>query len=185
MRLSKSIVFLATLALLLVAAVPAMAADTVKVTIDNRTGAAVSLTLNGPGAAQTVALASGKKVSLLLEPGTYTYRYEACGHMNRGTFSATAGGPTWILKKCAGEEVSRISINNRTGNPFILTLKGAGGTFGFWIGVGGGNKITVPAGGYQYTSTACGSPSGTLKASARLPQPLIWKWTCSEVTISR
>jgi hypothetical protein len=177
----KMIVLAATLALLLVAAVPVLAAprvETVDVNIDNRTGGDIQLTLNGPSEPTTVFVGSGQQMSLELEPGQYAYKYQACGHQNSGFFAATAGEPTLILKKCPGVALSNIVINNKTGDPFIVTLIGTGGLYGYWVPANG-LTIAVPAGGYQFNSNACGDGSGIVKASASLNQPLIWTWDCS------
>jgi hypothetical protein len=176
MKFGKTTLFLlAALGLLLVAAAPRF--ETVDISVDNRTGQSVSLFMNGPGQSETVFLASDQSESLEVLPGEYFYRYEACGHMNFGTFSATAAEPTLILRKCAGVSTSNIVVDNQTGSPFILTLNGLGGLYGYWVPVGG-LTIQVPAGGYQYNATTCGPNSGTVKASASLQQPIIWSWDC-------
>lgn len=176
MKLGKTtLLLLAAVGLLLVAAAPRF--DTVDISVDNRTGQSVSLFMNGPGQSETVFLASDQSESLEVLPGEYFYRYEACGHMNYGTFTATASEPTLILRKCAGVAVSNIVVNNHTGSPFILTLNGLGGLYGYWVPAGG-LTIQVPAGGYQFNATSCGPNSGTVKASASLAQPLIWNWDC-------
>ncbi|MEX1247796.1 MAG: hypothetical protein WEA61_04895 [Anaerolineales bacterium] len=185
MKARKTVVVLATVALLL-AAVPALAAprfDTVGVSVDNRTGASVAVTLNGPGMTETVFLASEQNAELDLIPGSYFYKYTACGHLNTGTFMATEGEPTLVLKKCAGVALSNIVIENLMNSPFIVTLTGVGGLYGYWVPQGG-ITISLPAGGYQFSSNACGAGSGTLKASASLPQPLTWTWTCDGVTLT-
>lgn len=187
MKLGKKsiIVLLATVALLLAAAVPALAAprvDTVDIKVENRTGSSVQLTMNGPGQTERVFVNNQQSLKLAVVPGAYFYKYMACGHLNTGTFTATAGKPTLILKKCGGLATSNIVVDNHTGAPFILTLTGKGGSFGFWIPIGGMN-IAVPAGGYHFTSNSCGTGSGKVKASA-VNQPLIWKWTCDKVTLT-
>jgi hypothetical protein len=176
----KMIVLTATLALLLVAAVPVLAAprvETVDINVENRTSADVQLTLNGPNEPTTVFVGAGQVVTLEVEPGQYMFKYQACGHQNSGFFAASAGEPTLILKKCAGVALSNIVIQNNTGDPFIVTLNGTGGLYGFWVPPGG-LTFQVPAGGYQFNSNACGDGSGVLKASASLNQPLIWTWDC-------
>ncbi len=180
----KSVILLATVALLLIAAVPALAApreNTVELEVHNKTGEAVSLVLNGPGVPQTLFLNADQTLKIKVVPGTYLYKYEACGLMNRAYTQVTAGGDSLTLTKCPGTAFSHIDINNQTGRPIIVTLSGAGGLYGYWIPQGG-TTIQIPAGGYTFTSVACLSESGTIKASARLPQPLIWTWTCQDVT---
>lgn len=181
MKFGKIFVLTATLSLLLMAAVPAFAAprvETVNVLIDNRTGARVQLVLNGPGETTRVSVANQvKDLKLELEAGAYFYKYTACGHQYSGTFQATGNESVLLLKKCGGVATSNIVIDNQTGSPFIVTLSGMGGQYGFWVPVGGMN-IAIPAGGYQFNSNACADGAGTIKASASLNQPLIWSWDC-------
>ncbi len=182
----KSLILGATLALLLVAAVPAMAAprvNTVELEVRNKTGESVELVLNGPGETQTVFLNADQNPEVAVVPGAYFYKYEACGRMNRAFTQVTDGGDSLTLKKCAGTALSNIVIDNQTGKPMIVTLTGLGGLFGYWVPPGG-ITIAIPAGGYTFTSNACLSESGTIKASARLPQPLIWTWTCEAESLA-
>ncbi len=181
----KSFILLATVAILLIAAVPALAApreNTVQLEIRNKTGEAVSLVLNGPAETQTLFLEAGQILKVKVVAGSYFYKYEACGLMNRAFTQVSAGGDSLTLTKCPGTALSNIDINNNTGRPIIVTLSGLGGLYGYWVPQGG-ITIQIPAGGYTFTSVACLSESGTIKASARLPQPLIWTWTCKEVTL--
>lgn len=176
----KLLVLAATVAILLVAAVPAAAqrVETVDITIDNRTGSTVQISLNGPGETSKVFVGSAQDLEVAVEPGQYFYKYEACGRTNSGFYNAVDGAAALVLKKCSGVATSNIVVDNQTGSPFILTLSGMGGAFGFWVPPGGIN-ISLPAGGYQFNSNACGDGSGTLKASASLNQPLIWTWDCA------
>jgi hypothetical protein len=182
----KSLILLATVAALLIAAVPAMAAprfNTVELQVRNETSESVELVLNGPEDTQTVFLNAGQTLKVEVAPGTYFYKYEACGLMTRDITQVTDDGDSLVLTKCAGIALSNIDINNKTGAPIIVTLTGAGGVFGYWVPPGGIN-IQIPAGGYSFTSVACSSESGTIKASARLSQPLIWTWTCQGAELS-
>jgi hypothetical protein len=159
------------------AAAPAFAAEMVDVRLDNRTTAQVFLTLKGPMKDSVTAPRGISSVELT--PGVYDYRYTACGRTIRGTFTVSDTGGSLIIKKCPGSATSRLVLDNQTGNAFVLTLSGTNGTFGFYIPVGGAN-ISVPAGGYAYTSSACGDSNGRVKASTA---PQIWTWTCSKNTI--
>lgn len=182
----RSLILLATVALLLIAAVPALAApriETVELEVRNKTSESVELVLNGPEDTQTVFLNADQTLKVDVAPGIYFYKYEACGLMNRALTDVTDGGDVLTLAKCAGTALSNIVIDNQTGMPMIVTLTGTGGLFGYWVPPGG-ITIQVPAGGYTFTSNACLSESGELKASARLAQPLIWTWTCEEVTLT-
>ena len=181
----KSFILVATVALLLIAAVPALAAprvNTVELEIHNKTGQAISLVLNGPTETQTVFINAGQTLTVEVVPGDYFYKYEACGLMRRAFTQVASGGDSLTLTKCAGTALSNIVINNQTGRPMIVTLSGLGGIYGYWVPQGG-TTIQIPAGGYNFTSVACLSESGILKASSRLGQPLIWTWTCQDVTL--
>jgi hypothetical protein len=66
----------------------------------------------------------------------------------------------------------------------IVSLSGAAGVFGYWLPLGG-SSIQIPSGPYTFTSVACLSESGTIKASyAPYNRPWIWTWTCESVTLS-
>lgn len=182
---TRSVVIWIAIVALLVTAAPTLAAprvDTVNFAVDNRTGSSVQLTLNGPGPAEQFFVASAASSEFELQPGSYYYKYEACGHMNAGTVDVANGSAPLILKKCPGVATSNIVLDNQTGSPFILTITGVGGMFGYWVPVGGMN-LALPAGGYQFNSNACGDGTGTLKASASLTQPLIWTWDCDGITL--
>jgi hypothetical protein len=159
------------------AAAPAFAADTVDVELQNRTNAQVFLTLKGP-TKTTIAVARGNTSAEVL-PGEYDYRYTACGRTIRGTFTVSETGGELILKKCPGVAMSQIVVDNQTGSPFVLNLVGLNGTFGFWIPPGGAN-ISVPAGGYQFSSSACGDGNGRIKASTTSQ---VWTWECDKITL--
>jgi len=176
----KSVVLAATMVLLLVAAVPVFAAeeDGVELQIQNRTGTNVELKLKGPTDLVLTVAAQPASVSesVMVAPGEYVYEYEACGKLVRETFVVTESGATLSLKKCA--TLTRIIIDNNTGNPFLVSLIGAQ-NYAFLVPAEG-LDIAVLYGGYAYTSLACGlSEQGTLKASAALNQPLIWEWECA------
>jgi len=181
----KSLILLATVAILLIAAVPVLAAPlerTIVIEVRNKTGEAVSLVLNGPEETQTVFLNANQTLKVRVAPGDYFYKYEACGLMNRAFTQVTDSGDVLTLKKCAGTALSNIAIHNQTDSPIIVMLSGAGGSFGYWV-PSSGTTIQIPAGGYNFTSVACLSESGTIKASSRLEQPLVWTWTCQGASL--
>ena len=93
-RFRKSLIFGVAIALVLIAAVPALAAprvDTVSLQIDNHTGSSVQLTLNGPGETSKLFVESNSHLKVEVVPGAYLYRYAACGHAYAGTFTAIEG----------------------------------------------------------------------------------------------
>lgn len=176
----KIFVLASVLMLLFVAVVPAFAAPA-ELVVQNRTGSAVQLALKGPTDLTVNLSADGfrQRQTVKLEPGLYTYVYKACGLTKRGTMTVGETGNTpLILKKCPGEGETRISVSNRTGNPFTLSLTGKK-SYSFWIAPGGSTVIVVAAGGYQYHTNACGvADSGQFKASARADQPIKWNFSC-------
>ncbi|MGH2583138.1 MAG: hypothetical protein ACRDFQ_09630 [Anaerolineales bacterium] len=173
--------------LLLAAAIPAMAAPrihTIQAMVENRTGETVELTLNGPGPAQLYTVGSGQSLQVELEPGLYIYRYFACGQNKYGLTTFDDGSLALVLGKCGEGANSNIVIDNHTGDAFIVTLTGTGGLYGYWVPEGG-ITISIPAGRYQVTTTACLAPEeASIKASpAKYNDPLIWTWTCDAVTL--
>lgn len=180
--------FTAIAILLLAAAVPAMAAPrihTVQAMVENRSGESVELKLNGPGPAQFYTVGAGQNIEVELEPGVYIYRYFACGRNNYGLTTFEDGSLSLVLSKCGESANSNIEIDNHTGDPIIVTLIGEGGVYGYWVPEGG-IIISVPAGRYDVTTTACLAPEpGWIKASpSKYNDPLIWTWTCDAVKSS-
>jgi hypothetical protein len=172
--------------LLVLTAATAFAApnlDSVGFHLDNRSGSTVTLTLKGEGT-RTVTVGAGENREVQLEEGEYFYRYTACGITYSGKFS-TDTSSRLILKKCPGVAYSNIVLDNRTGSPFIISLRGLSGQlpYSFWVPANGMN-IRVLAGGYAFSSNACNVDNGTVKASASLQQPLIWTFKCGSQSIA-
>jgi hypothetical protein len=179
----------AVVVMLLAAAVSAMAAPrihTVQAMVENRTGETVELKLNGPGPAQFFTVDAGQNLEVELEPGLYIYRYFACGQNKYGFTTFDDSSPSLVLGKCGERANSNIVIDNHTGDPIIVTLTGEGGVYGYWVPEGG-ITISIPAGRYQVTTTACLAPEeGSIKAEpAKYNDPLIWTWTCDAVTLTQ
>lgn len=173
----KSMVVLLAAIMLATTVGAAFAADTINFQFQNKTGASVQMTLKGPTDTIITVPATNRMTSAKLLPGEYSYRYNACGSVVRGTFTVVDGSNSaFVLRKCSNALTSQVTISNQTGNAFILTLTGQGRTYGFWISTGR-NVITVLAGGYDFSSNACLSPSGTLKASQRVKA--VWVWDCN------
>jgi len=189
MKLGNRILGLAAaVTLLLISAAPALAApvEPVELEVQNRTGAAVQLTLKGPTDTSLTVEARNFYFGALVEviPGAYVYEYEACGRLVREILVVPETGAILVLKKCF--TLSHISINNLTGSAFTLSLFGAQ-NYSFTVPAEG-LDFSVIYGGYAFTSNACGLYEvGRLRASAALGQPLIWEWGCgatSELSVS-
>jgi hypothetical protein len=169
MKLWKRLFFI-LLAVTLIAgsAAPALAADsaaagTVQVSIQNKTGDSVRISLSGP-ASYNFELKTGKN-KIDVTPGSYSYSYKACGQTLTGKFNARKSGATLTLPKCGtaggggGAEV-KVTIKNYTGGGITIYLSGPQTyTFNFPSGT---SKMTVVPGKYSYTVYGCGtSASGT------------------------
>lgn len=180
MRASRSIVsILLAVCLLGVTLVPALAADTVKVQFQNKTGSEVRLSLSGPSS-YSFTLATGKTNAEVV-PGKYTYSYTACdGQSFKGNFNARNAGATLNLPKCkksgggsGGGEI-KVTIKNSTGGSLTIYLTGPA-TYSFSFG-SGNTKISIKPGKYNYSAYGCGaSISGTknLKGGGN-----IWTFWC-------
>lgn len=178
----KKILIVSIAALLMVSTVaPAFAAESaastaVPVTIQNKTGEAVTVTFKGPDNV-TVSVPKARNVEKKLEPGSYTYKYTACGKKFTGTLSVFAPAVTLRLPKCGNPEEATVVIDNRTGTPFRLLLSGKK-NYSLWIG-SGITKLTIVAGGYKYSAFVCGDTQiGILKAKAGRINTQTWVWDC-------
>lgn len=181
MRSFRSIVSILLAVCLLGATVaPALAADTVKVQFQNKTGSQVTLRLSGP-ASYTLNLSTGKTNAEVV-PGKYTYSYNACdGQTFKGNFNARKAGATLNLPKCKKDNSSgggggeiKVTIKNSTGGALTLYLSGPA-AYSFTFG-SGNTKISIVPGKYTYSAYGCGSSAtGTrnLKGGGN-----IWTFWC-------
>jgi hypothetical protein len=161
MRAFRSIVsILLAVCLLGATVVPALAADTVKVQFQNKTGSEVTISLSGP-ASYSLRLPTGKTNAEVV-PGRYTYSYKACdGQTFKGNFNARNAGATLNLPKCkkdnsggGGGEI-KVTVKNSTGGTLTIYLSGPA-TYSFSFGTGN-TKISIVPGKYNYTAYGCGS----------------------------
>lgn len=158
--------------LLAVAVTPAMADDKVTLTIRNLTQAKVELKLNGPDLVKLTIVQLTTKVEL--EPGTYSYRYEACGRLFTGTIKVGFGSQ-FKLVKCEKGLNATLVILNLTGRSFELLLHGPK-TYRLTI-IPGDHKYTVQAGRYEYKTFVCGAVK-TGEKGLKSKNNEDWVWSC-------
>lgn len=162
-------------------AADSLAADKVQVQFQNKTGAAVRLSLTG-AATVSFNLATGK-TKAELAPGTYRFSYEACGKTNAGTFKVKKAGDNLTLPKCAGgggaggTKTVTLIIQNQTDGTLYFVFTGPK-TYYLTVPVGK-TRFTFEAGKYNWTmsGTACGgygTDAGTLNVKGNTN----WRWFC-------
>jgi hypothetical protein len=173
MRIWKRVILISLLAVMLVAAVtPAIAKDKVTLFVRNLTQSTVELKLNGP---ETVKLRIAQPYAKVeLEPGTYSYRYVACGRLITGTIKV-ANGTTLKLVKCEKGFNATLKITNLTGKTFYLLLNGPK-AYLLTI-LPGDYKYTVQAGRYEYKATVCGTVR-TGEKGLKSKNNDDWIWSC-------
>lgn len=178
-----SIVLLLSFALQPAAAMAAQPAasgsTTVRLVINNQTGANVNLSLSG-ASSYYFTLGAGK-TSVEVLKGKYQYRYLACEANQTGTLEVKKANQKLVLKKCpaakkAGSKAAKtvkVSMINETGGTMTLILNGA---TSYRLTVPSGkSKISVEKGKYTYTVYAvCGTKTGTINIRNRLR----WSWRC-------
>ncbi len=159
----------------------AQLAEKVQVQFQNKTGAAVRLTLTGQ-ATVSFNLGTGK-TKADLEIGTYRYSYEACGKTNTGTFKVKKAGDNLTLPKCAGgggaggTKAVTLTIQNQTDGTLYFVFTGPK-TYYLTAPVGK-TKFTFEAGKYSWTMSgnACGSYS-TDAGNLNVKGNTNWRWYC-------
>lgn len=147
---------------------PAEAEGAPKLTIDNKTGATVTISLTGPRSYTLTATAG--KTTHLVDPGKYKYNFKACGATKTGSLTVEAKGAKLAIPKCV---TASVTIQNDTGGTLFLNLSGTA-TYSFTLPTGK-TKISVIKGKYEYrVSGSCGSKTG----SVTLKKGFIWSWWC-------
>jgi hypothetical protein len=160
--------------LLATSVVPAFAASEVGLDIRNLTQSTVQLILNGPTDLKLTITRTYTTVRV--EPGTYTYRYEACGLRNTGTFRVGNSGGSLLLKKCEKDRNGVIVIQNLTGSSFLLRLNGPA-RYALTIKPGD-NKLTLAAGRYEYIASVCKETRTGERAVKSGSKSVDWVWRC-------
>jgi hypothetical protein len=127
-----------------------------KLTINNKTGQQLSLTLQGPKF-YSLKVPTGKS-SFEVEQGRYTYSYFACGKTQTGQLAVKKDGLS-VKFECGGQEdksakLPKLTVNNTTGETFRIKLSGPK-TYNFSLKKGKSN-FEVEPGKYTYSYFACG-----------------------------
>jgi hypothetical protein len=145
------------------------AASTVKMTIDNKSIAAVTLTLKG-SQNYTIIAPIGKSIHEVAK-GKYTFEYKACGQqVFKGKITISAP----VKFKIAKCQMARIYIQNYTSGSMTLTLRGPA-NYSFTVPAKTQQRVDVLAGEYRWTITACGkSNSGTIKLKGKRNVARAW-----------
>jgi len=142
------------------------AADSVRVIVDNKSGAAGKLTLSGPER-YSFDLKAGKN-RLEVEKGIYSYSFYGCGRYTYGTFNVNKNNAK-LTVDCASTVdagMATLKINNRSGKEFTITLTGTAYYY-FTVKVGA-NVFQVKPGQYIYSHSACtDTETGKLNVNAK------------------
>jgi hypothetical protein len=153
----------------------AFASDLVKVKIKNKSGSQFVLYLSGPENYEIKVKGNTSKAEVV--PGTYRYRYTACGNtQTTGTLAATKD-VTFLIPKCptgSGGTVS-FQLRNQTGEYMRLVMTGKV-SYNLYLAPGN-TQLTLQEGKYKYTATGCGG--ATLNGKINIRKGFKWwKWTC-------
>lgn len=157
----------------------ASSSTTVKLVINNQTGANVYLSLSGTSIYYFTL--GGGKTSLEVLKGKYQYRYLACGTTQTGTLQVKKANQKFVLKKCTAAKGAnnkpaktvKVNMINDTGGIMNMTLSGPT-TYHFTIQTGK-SQIFVMKGKYTYTVYGiCGNDSGTINIRSNTR----WRWWC-------
>jgi hypothetical protein len=144
--IKKIVLLILTVLVMLAMVVPATAEDEVTLSIRNLTESQVSLVISGPTDLRLTITRTLTKVRV--EPGTYDYRYKACGVNRSGSFTVTIAGGTLVLKKCEKALNGQVNIVNLTGKAFTLRMSGP---INYRLTINPGqNRLTLQAGRYDY-----------------------------------
>ena len=170
MKINKALVLILLVSLWVTVWSPpaGAAAGSSGLTVDNKTGSTVTITLSGAGS-YTIRAVPGKS-STAVAPGKYKFSYRACGANKTGTITVLSNPAKLTIAKCV---MANITIQNDTGGNVSLSLTGPASYF-FTLGTGK-SKITAIKGKYDYrVSGVCGSKTGTVT----LGKGLVWRWWC-------
>jgi hypothetical protein len=149
---------------------PLAAGDTVRVTVQNKTGAVLSqLVFAGPKTYTFTNVPIGKSTYEILK-GKYTIQYKACG-ANRSKRVTILSNYKFTTVGCP---LAKVNVINESSGMLFLNLKGPV-DYRFVIPPGT-TPINVVKGTYEFTGTLpCGSSTGTIKVKGRMR----WNWWCT------
>jgi hypothetical protein len=138
-----------------------------KLTIDNKAGAPLYITLTGPKAYSFYAPAG--KTEFDVEQGTYEISYYACGAQTTDTFLVKKKGGTLKIL-CVP-----VTVNNLTGDPFTIEFTGpANYYFNFPEGK---TTISIVSGTYEFTISGPCGPDYT--GTKTFVKKYTWFWYCN------
>ena len=164
-------VLLALILLLAVEVLPALAAaGTVTLTITNKTGVAVRVTLSGDRS-YSINAAPGKTDSLI-SPGNYMYSYQACGKTINKKLKVSGTKAKINIAACP---MANIKFMNETHGGMTMYLRGPA-SYKFVL-VPGTTTVKVIKGSYTYTSYACGGHTRT--GDVKITHSIYWRWWCT------
>jgi hypothetical protein len=160
------------MAILLSMATPAQAAqEFLRLTIDNRTGKAITFYFKGP-LYYTFKVAAETTEVFTLKRGEYDYTFSACGVPGKGTLDLKTA-TRLIMPVCGGNakgstkspntidlspqaKVVKVTFVNKSGTKLWIIMTGPA-TYVFTLNKGEEKKYTIGRGDYKLTYYACGS----------------------------
>jgi hypothetical protein len=159
------------LALLVLANVaPALAASSLsQLTVENKTSKRVDIVLTGPR--ELTIYANPGRTTVELLPGSYRYKYTACGQEFTGVLKAKSGK---VKLKIAACKTARIQIINRGYTSLFLQLFGPE-NYTITVAPNTTDRLTVLRGDYRYTGSWCGgTKSGSISAKSKSYRWMFW-----------
>lgn len=147
----------------------------VELTLINKTGANVYLTLTGP---QTYYQPVGDaRIKLDVQKGEYEYTYYACGKYNTGTLKVK-NKQKFTLPDCFARApgTRKMVVNNYTGGWLWINLVKTQGNVSYQFRLASGKNIVyILPGNYEYSAwSVCGPLSGV----TRLNSGMRWQFWC-------
>jgi hypothetical protein len=174
-RLFCLLIILAIFIPLLAPSGDAQAADTVKLTVKNKSGSVFVLRLSGPESYTNTVKKGTSKFDVV--PGVYRYSYTACGTtQTTGTINANKNAVLVVAKCPPGlPPLVTFTLKNKTDGYLQLTMTGRQ-SYTFNVPPGD-QKLTVYEDKYRYTATGCGglTAKGRINIKSRFKW---WEWTC-------
>jgi len=152
-----------------------LAADTVKLTVKNKSGSVFVIRLSGPESYTNTVKKGTSKFDVV--PGIYRYSYTACGTtQTTGTINATKNAVLVVAKCPPGlPPLVTFTLKNKTGEYLQLILTGRQ-TYNFNLAPGD-HKLTVYADKYKYVASGCGGRSAKGRMNIKSGFKW-WEWTC-------
>lgn len=148
----------------------AYAAAGTKLTVKNKSGAPIQLTLNGPKQYSYPKVKNGVN-KFVVEPGVYYYTHNACGKNNTGRLDLTKPF-VLLIDKCPPGPIT-IKVVNKTGGMMRMQLTGPA-SYNFNLSPGD-NNLTVIPGKYRYEVFGCGDGYAKGRVNIKIGmRPWIW-----------